>query len=79
MNRKIVLISSGLLLGVKSLVILTFVSGGSKVTASYVNSEPSHGEFPSYTMSEKLAFAVRNAGSKPASIDVCEIEDEHGN
>ena len=79
MNRKIVLISSGLLPGVTTLVILTFFGGGSKVTVSYVNSEPSHGEFPSYAMSERLAFAVRNAGSKRASVDVCEMEDEHGN
>ena len=80
MNRRIVLISSvslGLLLGVTTLVILTFNSG-SKVTVRFVNAESSNGEFPSYAPSERLDFAVRNVGSKPASVEVSEIQDEHG-
>src|SRR5262245_5336874 len=77
MNRRIVLIVSlGLLLAVTAFVIL---SGGSKVTLAFVNSEPSHGEFPNYAPSERLAFDVNNAGSRPASVEVCEMKDEHGN
>ena len=77
---RIVLISSvsvGLLLGLTTLVIL-MSHGGSKVTVSFVNAEASNGQFPSYVPSERLAFAVRNAGSKRASVDVSHIEDEHG-
>lgn len=82
MNRRVALISSvslGLLLSVTTLVILTCAKGGSKVTVSFVNAETSNGQFPSYAKSERLAFAVRNAGSKPASFDVSAIEDEQGN
>ncbi len=83
MNRKIkiVLISSvslGLLLVLAMLVILTCGNGGSKFTVSFVNAESSNGKFPSYVPSERLAFVVRNAGSKPAFVDVSQIEDEHG-
>ena len=82
MNRRIALISSvslGLLLSVTTFAILTYDKGGSKVMVSFVNAESSNGEFPSYVKSERLAFAVRNAGSKPAFFNVAEIEDEHGN
>jgi len=82
MNRRIVLISSaslGLLLSVITLAILTCHNGGSKLTVSFVKSETSNGQFPSYVTSERLDFAVRNAGSKPAFVDVSEIENEHGN
>ena len=82
MNRRIVLISSvplGLLLSVTTLVLLTCDNNGSKVTVSFVNAETSNGQFPSYIRSKRLAFAVRNAGSKPAYLDVSEIKDEHGN
>src|SRR5262245_24355142 len=78
MNRRIVLISSvslGLLLGVTTLAILT-CNSSSKVTVRFVNSESSNGEFPSYAPSERLDFAVRNVGSKPASVEVSEIQDE---
>ena len=68
MNRKIVLISSGLLLGVTTFVILTFFSGGSKVTVSYVNSEPSHGEFPSYAMSKRL---LSKGGTQKHGCKLC--------
>ena len=61
-----------------TLAILTFNSG-SKVTVRFVNAESSNGEFPSYAPSERLDFAVRNAGPKRAWVDVFEIEDEHGN
>jgi len=72
-------VSLGLLLSVTTLAILTCDNGGRKVTVSFVNAETSNGEFPSYAKSERLAFAVRNAGSKPAFFDVSKIEDEHGN
>jgi len=71
--------SLGLLLGVTTLVILTCDNGGSKVTVSFAKAEASNGQFPSYIMSERLDFGVRNAGSKPAFADVSAIEDEHGN
>jgi hypothetical protein len=80
MNRKLVLISSvclGLLLGVVTPAILAG-KGGSKVTARFVNSEPSNGVFPSYDPSVRLDFAVDNVGSKPASVVVTEIQDQHG-
>ena len=83
MNRRsLVLVSSvslGLLLGVTMFATLARDSRGSKVTVSFVNAEISNGLFPSYVKSERLAFAVRNAGSRPAFFDVSEIEDEHGN
>jgi hypothetical protein len=82
MNRKIVLISSlslGLLISVTTLAMLTFHNHSSKVTVTFVNSEASNGQFPNYLKSERLAFAVRNAGSQRASFYVCEIEDERGN
>ena len=84
MNRRsrIVLISSvsvGLLLSLTTLVILTSGNGGSRLTVSFVNAEASNGRFPSYAPSERLDFAVRNAGPKRAWVDVFEIEDEHGN
>ena len=72
-------VSLGLLLGVTTLVILTCDNGGSKVTVSFAKAEASNGQFPSYIMSERLDFGVRNAGSKPAFVDVSEIENEHGN
>src|SRR5208283_2307232 len=81
MNRWIVLISSvslGLLLSVTTLAILTFHNRSSKVTVSFVNSETSNGQFPDYLESERLAFAVRSAGSRLTSFYVSEIEDEHG-
>src|SRR5438094_4492667 len=82
MNRRMVLISGvslGLLLSVTTLVILTCNNGGSKVTVSFGKAETSNGQFPSYVRSERLDFAARDAGSKPAFVDVSEIEDEHGN
>ena len=82
MNRRIALISSvslGLLLSVTTLAILTFHNRGSKVAVSFVNSGLSSGQFPTYLESERLAFAVRSAGSKLSSFYVYEIEDEHGN
>ena len=82
MNRRMLLISSvslGLLLGVTTLVILTCDNRGSKVTVTFANAEASNGQFPSYIRSERVDFAVRNAGSKPAFADVSDIEDEHGN
>jgi len=82
MNRRCVLVSSvslGLLLSVTTLVILTRDNGGSKTTVSFLKSETSNGQFPSYDRSERLDFAVRNAGSKPAFVYVSEIENEHGN
>src|ERR1044071_1081379 len=81
-RSSIVLISSvsvGLLLGVTTLVMLTSGNGGSKLTVLFVNAEAANGEFPSYAPSERLDFAVRNAGPKRAWVDVIEIEDEHGN
>jgi len=78
MNRRIVLISS-VSLGVTALVILSCYSGSNKVTVSFGKAETSNGQFPSYTPSERLDFAVRNAGSKRTSVVVSEIEDEHGN
>ena len=48
------------------------------MTVSFVNAEISNGQFPTYAKSERLAFAVRNAGAKPASLGVSQIEDEHG-
>ena len=79
MNRRMVLISSVSLGLLTTLAILTSDKGGSKVTVSFVNAETSNGQFPSYVKSERLAFAVRNAGSKPAFFDVSKIKDEHGN
>src|SRR5437764_5914350 len=81
-HRRLVLVGSvslGLLLGVTLLAILARDSRGSKVTVSFVNAEISNGQFPSYAKSKRLDFAVRNAGSKPAFVNVSEIEDEHGN
>jgi hypothetical protein len=80
MNRRTVLITSGslgLLLGVTILAILT-CNSGSKVTVRFVNAESSNGEFPAYAPSERLDFAVRNVGSKSASVEVSGIQDEHG-
>jgi hypothetical protein len=80
MNRRLVLISSvslGLLLGGTMLAILT-CNSGSKVTVRFVNAESSNGEFPFYAPSQRLDFAVRSAGSKSASVEVSEIQDEHG-
>ena len=81
-RRRLVLVSMGslgFLLGVVMLAILARDSRGNKVTVSFVNAESSNGEFPSYVKSERLAFAVRNAGSKPAFFDVSEIKDQDGN
>lgn len=80
MNRRIVLITSvslGLLLSLTTLAILAS-DNRNKVTVSFLNSEHSNGVFPANVESERLAFAVRNAGSKPASFEVSKIEDEHG-
>ena len=82
MNVKISLISCvflGLVLGLIALAIFMFNNSGSKVTVSFVNTEPSHGQFPSYALSERFDFAVRNAGSEAASVEVRAIEDEQGN
>jgi hypothetical protein len=80
-RRRLVLFSSVclvLLVGVTMLAILARDSRGNKVTVSFVNAEISNGQFPTYAKSERLAFAVRNAGTKPAFLDVSQIEDEHG-
>jgi len=82
MNRRKVLISSAtvvLVLAATTLVILTICNVGTKVTVAFVNAEHSNGKFPDYIPSERLAFDVHNAGSKPASVDVFAIEDEGGN
>ena len=84
MNRKgtIILISSaslGLLLGLTTLATLTWRNGSSELSVSFVNTEASNGEFPSYVPSERLAFAVRNASSRRLSLEVSQIEDEYGN
>src|SRR6266496_2377303 len=82
MNRRSVLISSvsfGLLLSLTTLAILRRDKGSGKFTVSPVQAEISNGQFPSYVKSERLDFAVQNAGSKPAFVDISEIEDEHGN
>ena len=81
MNRRKILISSTtvlLLLGATTLAIVASRKAGSKVTVSFVNAEVSHGKFPDYTPSERLAFDVHNAGSNPASVEVFAIEDEQG-
>lgn len=82
MNRRTVRISIvtlSLLLGVAILVILTGAKGGAKFTVTFVNAETCTGPFPPFDMSERLAFAFRNAGSNSGSVYVGEIEDEQGN
>ena len=82
MNRWIALIGSvflGLLLSVTTFAILTCDKGRSEVTVSFVNEEISSGKPFSYDLSERLTFAVRNAGSKLVSFNVFEIENKHGN
>jgi hypothetical protein len=82
MNRKTIWIgavSLGLLLGLTTLAMMTRGDSDSKVTVSFVGSEESNGVFPAFERSERLAFAVRNSGSQPASFTVRAIEDEHGN
>ncbi len=81
MNRRMPLIRCvfvGLVLGLTTLVILMF-NNRSKVTVLFVNTEPSHGQFPNYAPSERFDFAVRNGGSTAASVVVAGIEDEQGN
>jgi len=82
MNRRIVLISSvglGLMISLTTLMILTDHNGGSKVTVSFGNSEPSNGQFPSYIPCERLDFAVQNDGARPVFLDVSGLQDEDGN
>jgi len=82
MTRRIFLISSVLVavvLGLMALVTLVCHKLGSKVTVSFVNAESSHGQFPLYEESVRLAFAVHNFGAWNASVDVCSLEDEQGN
>ena len=81
MNRRVLLISCvvlGLWLGVTAILML-FVNGeGRQVTVSFVNAEPSQGEFPDYRECERLAFAARNAGPKPVSVAVFGLMDAQG-
>jgi hypothetical protein len=80
-TRRTVLISGvslALLACVAALAILKWNNGGSKVTVSFLKSEPSHGQFPLYAESERLDFAARNAGSKPASVYLLALQDQQG-
>jgi hypothetical protein len=82
MNRRTVRISIvtlGLLLSVAILAMLTVAKGGAKFTVTFVNTETCTGPFPNMDMSERLAFAFRNAGSNSGSVYVGEIEDGQGN
>ena len=81
MSRRVALISFAIvgLLLVATTLVMMFRKGCCNVTVSFVNAEPSHGEFPLYQESERLAFAIRNAGAEPASIEVYGLDDEHGN
>jgi hypothetical protein len=82
MKRRRVLITSvslGVLLSVTMLAIRAFDNRSSKVTVSFVNSETSYGPPFSNVECQRLAFDVRNAGSKPTSFNVYEIADAHGN
>jgi hypothetical protein len=81
MKRKIILVASVslvLLLGVVAFMMLASGRSDSKVTVSFVNSEIGYSPFPSMVESERLTFAVRNGGSKPAFLDILDIEDAHG-
>jgi len=81
MNRKVVLIgvaSIGLVLGITTLALLIRENSGAKVSVSFLKAEPSHGEFPTYIEGERFDFAARNPGSKPVSVYVLAMEDEHG-
>jgi hypothetical protein len=82
MKRKIILIRIvclGLLLGLTTLVILTYSNGSRKFTVSFVNAETCTGPFPNFEMMERQAFAFRNAGSNSGFVEVTEVESEHGN
>ena len=50
-----------------------------KVTVSFVDAEPSQGEFPTFMESDRFAFAARNSGSETAFVYLTGIQDEHGN
>jgi hypothetical protein len=81
MSRRILLISCvvlGLWLGVTAILMLVVNGGGRQVTVSFVKAEASQGEFPTYQESERLAFAVRNAGRKPVSVAVVGLSDAQG-
>jgi len=80
MNRRILLLGSlflGLVLAVTGGVML-WGHAGSKVGASFVNSEPAYSPFPSMVESDRLAFDVWNGGSKPGFLSIQGIEDAHG-
>ena len=81
MNRRTAVVGSlclGIVISAAILAKLAHAYGDAEVSVSFVNSEASNGEFPDYTRSERLAFDVQNAGSRPSSVDISEIEIEPG-
>ncbi len=81
MNRRVTLLGSLFLALVIAVTVAVVRLGhaGSKVGASFVNSERAHSPFPSMVESDRLAFDVWNAGSKSAFLSILEIEDARGN
>jgi hypothetical protein len=81
MKRRVILLGSLGLGFVLAITCLVMANGpaGSKIIASFVNSEPAYSPFPSMVQSDRLAFDIWNGGSKSVFLAIDGIEDAHGN